>query len=129
MTTHKVITEQPGLGVNWPLDRTGRIAPFVTPGGRTVYVAGVLTAVAASRDLTVADDGGTLDCTASGLTLTVPTGLPLDFSVVVLANGTTSVASSGGVLLNGATDTLVPFTGSFAIIGRSVADSYVVTGV
>lgn len=33
MQSGKLIQEQPGLGVGWPLDSTGRVAPIVLPGG------------------------------------------------------------------------------------------------
>lgn len=89
-------------------------------------------AVAASRDLTAADNGKTLECTNSGLTLTVPLGLGSNFGCAIIPNGTTSIASSGGTLLNGATSTLTRAASgnaAVAIIPRiSAVNSYVVTG-
>jgi hypothetical protein len=87
--------------------------------------------VAASRVLTDADNGKVLECTATA-TLTVPVGLKAGFRCTVLCSGTTSVASSGGTLLNGATSTLTRAVASnpaIDIIARASAqDSYVVTG-
>lgn len=42
----KLIQEQPGLGVSWPLDSSGRISPLVLPDGRKVSMD-VLDAVEA----------------------------------------------------------------------------------
>lgn len=89
------------------------------------------TAVASSRALTDADNGKTLECTGT-VTLTVPTGLMTNFGCAIIPNGTTSVASSGGALINGATTTLTRAASAnavFAIVPRaSAANSYVVTG-
>lgn len=87
--------------------------------------------VTASRALTPADDGKTLECTTT-VTLTVPAGLNSGFGCAVIPSGTTSIARSGGALLNGAGTTLTRTAAAntmFAIVARaSVADSYVVTG-
>ena len=87
--------------------------------------------VSVSRALDSADNGATLECSAT-VTLIVPAGLPREFGCIVIPSGTTSIASSGGALLNGATTTLTRAAASnstVAIIGRaSAADSYVVTG-
>lgn len=87
--------------------------------------------VATSRALAAADNGKVLECTAT-VTITVPIGLPSMFGCVIIPSGTTSIASSGGALLNGATTTLTRAAASnamFAITGRkSATDSYVVTG-
>ena len=87
--------------------------------------------VASSRDLTNADNGKTLECTGT-VTLTVPINLQSNFGCAIIPNGTTSIASSGGTLLNGATTTLTRAATTntiFAIVPRaSAADSYVVTG-
>jgi hypothetical protein len=92
---------------------------------------GVPLLVSSSRALLAADNGLTIECTTT-LTLTVPAGLGAGFGVAIIPSGTTSVASSGGVLLNGATTTLTRAAASnalFAIQGRaSATDSYVVTG-
>lgn len=92
---------------------------------------GVVT-VAASRALAASDHGATLECTAAGLTLTVPIGLPDNFACVVIPNGTTSFASSGGALLNGATTTLTRAASSNPMVAiakrASVANSFVVSG-
>jgi hypothetical protein len=89
------------------------------------------TEVASSRDLTNADNGKTLECTGT-VTLTVPINLQSNFGCAIIPNGTTSIASSGGALLNGATSTLTRAAASnavFAIVPRaSAANSYVVTG-
>ena len=106
--------------------------PWVVDIPAPVSGDGVPVLVASSRALTTADNGRVLECTAGGLTLTVPAGLGDGFAVVVIPSGTTSVASSGGALLNGATTTLTRATASnamFAIQERgSALDSYVVTG-
>lgn len=89
------------------------------------------TAVASSRALTDADNGKTLECTAT-VTLTVPTGLMSNFGCAIIPNGTTSIASSGGALIQGATTTLTRAAATnaiFAIVPRaSATNSYVVTG-
>lgn len=90
-------------------------------------------AVASNRSLNANDWGKTLDCTAAGLTLTVPVGLPPDFWCNVIPNGTTSIASDGTALLNGATTTVARIAATaantmFVVRNRSVANSYVVTG-
>ena len=91
-----------------------------------------VTTVSASRDLTSSDDGKTLEMTNPALTLTIPTGLPANFACIVIPNGTTSIASSGGTLLNGATTTLTRSATSqlaFGILARgSASNSYVVMG-
>lgn len=80
------------------------------------------------------DNGQTIECTTT-LTITTNKGLTTccpDFGAVVIPSGTTSFASDGVALLNGATTTLTRAAASnstAAIIGRaSAADSYVVTG-
>lgn len=87
--------------------------------------------VPASRFLTAADDGATLDCTNT-LTLTIPSGLPSGFGVAVITNGTTTISKTGGVTLNGGTADLTRAQASnvmFAIVNKkSSTDSYVVTG-
>lgn len=94
-------------------------------------VSGVAITVGSSRALTSADDGKIIECTTT-VTLTVPASLPSGFACVVIPSGTTSVASSGGALLNGATTTLTRAAASnamFAIQSRaSAVDSYVVSG-
>ena len=99
--------------------------------GQQVVVDGVKL-VTASRALTAADNGCTLECTTT-LTLTINANtLPSCFACNVLPSGTTSTASDGTALLNGATTTVTRAAASnaaFAIIGRlSAADSFVVTG-
>jgi hypothetical protein len=89
-------------------------------------------AVSASRVLTDEDNGLTLECTVATLSLTVPATLKANFGCAIIPNGTTSIVSSGGVLLNGAVTTLTRADSAnalFAIVPRSVANSYVVTGV
>ena len=61
--------------------------------------------VGTTRALTNSDNGQVLECTTT-VTLTVPTGLTAGFSCIVIPSGTTSIASSGGALLNGATTTV-----------------------
>lgn len=99
--------------------------------------AGVLppqgVAVAASRALTAADWGKTLDCTAGAISLTVPVGLPVDFECRIIPNGTTSIVSDGTALLNGATTTVTRAAATaantmFSLRMRTTANSFVVTG-
>ncbi len=103
----------------------------VGPNGSPVSGGGAAVTVGSSRALTAADNGALLEATAT-VTLTVPIGLPAGFACVVIPSGTTSVASSGGALLNGATTTLTRAAASnamFAIQSRaSAVDSYVVSG-
>ena len=90
--------------------------------------------LAVSRALTPADWGKTLDCTASGLSITVPaSGLPVDFECRVIPNGTVSVVSDGTSLLNGATTTITRNAATagnemFSIRMRTTAGSYMVMG-
>ncbi len=88
--------------------------------------------VETSRALTAEDDGQILECTTSGLTLTVPIGLGANFGCAVIPNGTTSIATSGGALVNGAGTTITRAAASnamFALVSRvSATNSYVVTG-
>lgn len=131
MSTHKVITEVPGRGVHWPHDSRGRPAPVALPDGSSAPVVSRTIGVSASRSLTADDDGQVLDCTAADLTLTVPAGLPPSFGCLVIPNGTTSIESGGGALLNGATSALTraaASNASVAIVGRAAANSYIVTG-
>jgi len=151
MSKDNTVREQPGLGVMWPLDRNGNAAPLVLSGGRTAPlstwnsdtsgnptsvvrpggVTGSIIAVGASRPLTAADNGNTLECTAAGIALTIPAGVLLTLGVVVIPNGATTVVSSGGTLLNGATSTVTRDSAinvAFAVIPRTTANSYVVTG-
>lgn len=92
-----------------------------------------VVAVNSSRALTAADNGMHLECTAT-VTLTVPSGLPAGFRCDVIPNGTTSIATSGGALVNGAGTTLTRLaaTAANAIVTiaqrASAANSYVVTG-
>lgn len=88
---------------NMAFDAAGNAVGATLPNDS---VTGAVVAVASSRALTAADNGQTLDCTAAGITLTIPSGVLLTLGVVIIANGTTSVASSGGTLLNGATSTI-----------------------
>jgi hypothetical protein len=86
--------------------------------------------VSVSRDLTADDNDETLECTAS-VTLTVPMNLPANFGCAVIPFGTTNIARSGSVLLNGASATLArAATGSnmFAIVARGAPNNYIVTG-
>ena len=125
-----------GLDSYWA-DETGRV--MIGPDGSSVTIAwssdlpptSTTVAVGSSRALTNADNGKTLECTAT-VTLTVPIGLVAHFGCAIIPSGTTSIASSGGALLNGATSTLtrtVELNQLVAIVARvSAADSYVVTG-
>lgn len=63
----------------------------------------IITESTTARTLQAADNGGIIRCTnTSGATLTLPTGLPIGFSVGVLAaaTGVVSFATSGGAVLN-----------------------------
>lgn len=117
------------------------VSPYVTYGwnGVAYAVSGgggtstpVTSAVSTNRNLTSADNGATLDCTVA-LTLTIPAGLAVGFTVVVIPpdTGNVSIASAGGVLLNGAITTLARSATNIAIsvIGRSTINAYKVTGI
>lgn len=93
--------------------------------------AGVST-VGASRNLTAADHGMTLECTAA-VTLTFPAGLPRNFACKVLPNATTTFASAGGTLINGGTGNVTRAAATAAnavilIVARSAANSFVISG-
>lgn len=102
----------------------------VGSGGGSSTVAP--TVVNANRNLSNADNGLTLDCSGA-FTLTIPTGLLAGFSCVIIPpdSANVSIASAGGVLLNGATATLARSATNivFSIIARSTANSYKVTGI
>lgn len=113
-------------------DNNGNATGLVDPvSGAVVPLPTACSTEPTSRALTSADNGKTLECTAT-ITLTVPSGLPAGFACVIIPSGTTSIASSGGALLNGATTTLTRTATSnplVGILGRASADdSYVVTG-
>ena len=137
----RITTKTFGLGVEWPLDEHGRPATVSLPDGRRLRLVlvdragdgfdGTTVAVTESRALTALDDGKILDCTAAGVTLTIPRTLPRNFGCLVIPNGTTSFASSGGVLLNSATTTIARSSSSnatVAVVARSAPNSYVITG-
>lgn len=88
-------------------------------------------AVAASRALTAADSGKTLECTATVM-ITVPATLPAGFRCQIIPFDTTSITSAGGALLNGATTTVTRAATAnplVTLVSRaSAANSYVVTG-
>lgn len=92
-----------------------------------------VVSVATSRSITASDDGKILDVTADGVTLTVPnSGLDANFACGVIPTGTTTVASAGTALINGATTSITRTATNnkaFCIQARSTANSYIVTGV
>lgn len=112
----------------------GSVGGVINPiSGATIsFGAGATTTlVSSSRSLATGDNGNTLEL-GSGVNLTVPTGLGTGFAVNVIPNGSHSLISSGGTLLNGATATLTRSgsggAGIFQVIGlASVANSYDVT--
>jgi len=114
---------------------SNHVVNLTSTAGRLTYTlaasTGVPLQVSGSRDIAATDNGQTLECTTT-VTLTVPLGLPAGFGCAVIPSGTTSIASSGGTLLNGATTTLTRAASTNAIIAivsrGSAADSYVVTG-
>ena len=112
-------------GINWINLATGVVLTSSAP-------TNAVTQVGISTILANANNGTVIECTAT-ITLTLPVGLMAGFSCVIIPSGTTSIASSGGTLLNGATTTLTRAAlnnALFAIQSRgSAADSYVVTGV
>lgn len=89
--------------------------------------------VANDRPFVSSDNGQTLEVTGSN-TLTIKSGLPDGFAVVVMpaVGVTVSIASDGQALLNGATTTLTRAQASntlFAIQARaSTSNSYAVSG-
>lgn len=82
--------------------------------------------VTTSRALTQADNGLTLDCTTSGLTLTMPAGL-VNFGCAII-NNTTTIAFSGDATGNGATDDIALTAAVGAIVPTSTANAYKVVG-
>jgi len=103
----------------------------ITDGNGNITGSGAIDTEATSRELTAGDDGTVIECTAT-ITITVPIGLPNSFACAVIPSGTTTIASSGGALINGATSNLTRAAvdnAMFAIQARaSAANSYVVTG-
>lgn len=100
-----------------------------TGGGGGAAEVDVIT-VSASRDLADSDYGNILHCTTT-LTLTIPATLRTKFWCIVHPSGTTSIASSGGTLLNGATTTLTrtdTAQKSFSIHPTPTANSYLIEG-
>ena len=91
-------------------------------------------AVAASRDLNVGDNGALIVPSAT-LTLTIPEGLPDNFTCRVAATaGTTSVDPLGAATVNGAGTTVTRLFSTaanteFKITKKGSAEDYVVTGV
>lgn len=109
----------------------------VVQGGnvRTAYIntltAPVPAVISGSRSLQSSDSGSVIDLTTGGLSLTVPAGLVPSFACALLVKGNTSIVSAGGVLLNGATSTLVRSDTNDTLIriqATSTQDSYKVTG-
>jgi hypothetical protein len=82
--------------------------------------------VTESRALNKYDNGATLDCTTSGLTLTAPAGL-VNFGCAII-NNTTTIAFSGGVTGNGATTNIELTAAVGAIVPTSTANAYKVVG-
>lgn len=78
-------------------------------------------------------DGAVLEC-STALTITLGPDLPESFGVIVIppSSGNASIASSGGVLINGDTDTLTRAAAENAMVAivqrASSANSYVVSG-
>lgn len=106
----------------------------VTPPNPVDPATGAAMTEAVSRTLQASDNGRTLECTAT-ITLTVPVGLPANFGCQIITNGTTSVASDGTALLNGATATLTRAAATAAntvisiVAKASASNSYAVTGI
>lgn len=51
MSKDNTVTEQPGLGVRWPLDREGNPSPLIFPDGRVQRVGDLSAALDASGDM------------------------------------------------------------------------------
>lgn len=103
-----------------------RVASLITDN-----TANIDSAVAASRQLTSADNNKTLECTASGVDLTIPLNLDgfADGCAVVI-NGTTRVIGASGVTVNGTTGGTVTITAAVgAIVPLSTPNAYRVVGV
>lgn len=83
-------------------------------------------AVAASRTLTQADNGCTLDCAAS-VVLTIPPGLS-NFGCAVRPSGV-QLACGAGVTINGASSTVTTTARVGAINPTGTANSYDAAGV
>lgn len=82
--------------------------------------------VSESRTLNKYDNGATLDCIVSGLTLTQPPGLS-NFGCAII-NNTTTIAFNGGATGNGATDDIELTAVMGAIQATSTPDAYKVVG-
>lgn len=82
--------------------------------------------VAASRDLTEADNGNTLDC-AEDVVLTIPPGLS-NFGCAVRPDGV-QVACGAGVTINGDDETLTTTARVGAINPTGTTNAYDVVGV
>jgi hypothetical protein len=87
--------------------------------------AALTTSVAASRDLTQADNGLTLDC-APGVVLTIPPGL-VNFGIAVRPAGV-KIACGAGVTTNGSGLTVTTTSQVGAINPTATANSYDVVG-
>ena len=80
-------------------------------------------AVNFSRNLAQSDNGQILDCTATGIDLTLPPGL-INFGCGINRNGTTRIIPGSGVTINGSTATLTVNSDVAAIIPTSKANAY-----
>jgi len=142
--TGLVTLDRPGAAPFGMSGVGGAIGPFDSPvtarltGGSgfswAVFNGQKAVLAVGAYQLDPEDDQAVIECTTT-LTITAKQGLTSivpDFACVVIPNGTTSVASDGVALLNGATTTLTRTAASnamFAIQARaSAADSLVVNG-
>ena len=98
----------------------------LSPAELAALKVGVVTA-SASRALTPADNGATIDCLGP-ITLTVPVGLPAGFMCNIIPTGTLTLAPGNGTILFNGVNGNVTRTAMFGIQARSTAGSYIVTG-
>lgn len=112
-------------------DYTDEIIGVKNADGSEIRFGGMTLAVTVNRPLSPDDNGNLLDCVNADLTITVPQGLPVGFSCLVIPGGTTTFASSGGTLLNGATTSVTRAAASNAtvtILTRANNAGYLITG-
>lgn len=91
----------------------------------------IITESTTSRTLQSGDNGGIIHCTnTSGATLTIPTGLPVGFSVGVLAaaTGVVSFATSGTTLNNRQSHTKLAGQWAMGTIIQRTTNNFVLAG-
>ena len=107
---------------------TGAVGPQ-GPAGAS-YVPADTIPVNASRDLSNADAGKTLEVTAAGVTLTVPIGLTLKPGVIIQKHSSgTSLIAGGVTTINDVSTALVITAVMGALVPTAAANKYKLSGV